>query len=63
MDEATELEAAALDVRMLASTLIEPAEIRRVMSDSLTPPSCAARFTLKVSCRAVLNEAIVSSMV
>ena len=60
---ASELEAAALDVRMVASTLIDPAEMRRVMSDALTPPSCAARFVLNESCRGMLNEAIVSSMV
>ena len=49
---ATELEAAALDVRMVASTLIEPAEIRRVICEALMPANCAARLTLKLSCLA-----------
>ena len=60
---ASELEAAALDVRMVASTLIDPAEIRRLMFDGLTWKSCAARLTLKLSCRAALKDESGSSRV
>ena len=60
---ANEPEAAALDVRMVASTLIDPAEIRRLMFDGLTWKSCAARLTLKLSCRAALKDESGSSRV